>query len=400
MANRIIVTDVDMTDDNILFVTRRALPQTIAGLVAGTWYTLNTAMSGPITVAAAPPPPGQLRTPLTSASNHVHSGHSLTDDYAAWHRNMRELLVSIGVTAPYETMKNSLMPGSSIMARWEHEFDVASINTDARRNIVEFDTLMITESLPVPRFAHPDEDVDHQRRTLDYLCRFVANTIVNGGGNDVILWSIWPDIHGPGASATQPASPLWSEFAFRTGLPEHGRIFKYMADYTTWKMKQLYPSLPDNWRAWVFPGHLFMQHLYDDIIAGVAPGYTVVEDIFSDDIHAADPTSYGLTCLVTTLLYGFDLEALDAVNPGSVFIPEYATRAQAEYFWALANRIAAEYEPAGRGGTVGGEAALCGIGNQHREHNGGQVQPGRPCGRRNRGRPASRPRPVQGGHHP
>lgn len=49
MAQRII-TDEDLTGDNVLFVTRRALPQTIAGLAAGTRYALNTAMSAPVTV--------------------------------------------------------------------------------------------------------------------------------------------------------------------------------------------------------------------------------------------------------------------------------------------------------------------------------------------------------------
>ena len=109
-----------LTGDTIHFIQRAGLPQTITGLAAGTWHVLNTIMSDPVEVLGLP---GQLRAASTDASKHLHSGHSLTNDYAAWHRNMVESLLSVGVTAPYQTMINSTMPGSSMVARRNHEFD-------------------------------------------------------------------------------------------------------------------------------------------------------------------------------------------------------------------------------------------------------------------------------------
>lgn len=52
MANRIIITDFDATGDNIRFIQRAELPQTISGLDAGIWYVLNTSTSDPIEVFA------------------------------------------------------------------------------------------------------------------------------------------------------------------------------------------------------------------------------------------------------------------------------------------------------------------------------------------------------------
>ena len=360
MAKQITKGQIPATG-NAFHVTRRGLPWAVAGLTAGTWYGWNAVTGSPAHAQAAS---GQLRTPLTSADFHIHSGHSLTDAYAAWHMNMRELLISAGVRQAYSRMINSTMPGSSMAARWDHVFDdsraAGGIGADARRNIADFQSLIITQSGPPPRFKHPGESEDWQRSTLDYLCRFAANTLVHGnkgqGAQDIILWSIWP---ATDMWTTEPRGTPdpWKDMSFRDALVEYGRIFKYMADYTTWKMHQTYPSLPADWRVWIFPGHLFMLHLHDDIDAGVAPGYATIDDAFDDTIHPDMKTNYGLTVLMSALLYGFDFEAM-AAGRSRVFIDPNATREQAGYFWKLANRIAAEYEPAGRGGTLGGEIAF------------------------------------------
>ena len=100
MTNRIIATDADLTGDEIIYTTRRALPMTISGLSAGMWYLLNTTMSEAISVAAAPVEPGDFaRTASTDTTRTIHSGHSLTDSYVhigPWPGNMRSVLESVG----------------------------------------------------------------------------------------------------------------------------------------------------------------------------------------------------------------------------------------------------------------------------------------------------------------
>lgn len=45
MAKRIIITDEDLTGDEVIHTTRRALPMAIGGWAAGIWYLLNSAMA-------------------------------------------------------------------------------------------------------------------------------------------------------------------------------------------------------------------------------------------------------------------------------------------------------------------------------------------------------------------
>ncbi|MDF3606581.1 hypothetical protein PE067_10755 [Paracoccus sp. DMF-8] len=359
MANRIIVTDADLTGDTIRFVQRTALPQTISGTAAGTWHVLNTAMSGPVEVLGLP---GQLRAASTDASTTINSGHSLTDAYAAWHTSVRDTMQTLGITDPHGAkFAIATMPGSSMAARWGHGFDVTwpegGYFGNGRTDIYGFDTLMITEAgPPVPIENTASRDI--WLRQLDYLCRFSANAIENGKpdfGTEVVFWSIWPDAQ---VWASDPSSDYnwWRTNYpnFRDALVKYGEIFRHMTDYAAWKMRQLYPGLPEDWRIWIIPGHLWMRHLYDDIAAEIAPGYTTIADAFTDGIHPTPASEYGLHCFVLTCLYQLDIAAYDALH-GGVRIPAGMTRQQAEYYWALALRVAQEYEPAGWGGTEGGE---------------------------------------------
>ncbi|WCR16706.1 hypothetical protein [Paracoccus alcaliphilus] len=353
MTKRIIATDADLTGDEIIYTTRRALPMTISGLSAGMWYLLNTTMSEAISVAAAPVEPGDFaRTASTDTTRTIHSGHSLTDSYVhigPWPGNMRSVLESVGYTDTYNREIKSTVPGSMIQYRWEHDGNLTE-GERAVEDIDQFHTLMITEGGPPPRTTS-----EGMVNTLDYFCKFTANTIENGAGNEVILWSIWPDLNGPGG--TEPPAE-WAGYTFRTGLPEYENSFKYMADYATWKMRQLYPSLPEDWRVWLIPGHKWMERVYDDIQNDLVPGITDIQELFGDGIHPDTTACYGLSCLVATCLYQVNLTEAENVW----IMPEFENhdgthpavpQALAEYFWQIAWEIATTYEPIGMGGTEG-----------------------------------------------
>lgn len=299
------------------------------------------------------PPSDFTRIASTNSTMSIHSGHSLTDSYAhlgPWPGSMRAILGSVGITDAHDKVSVSTIPGSPMSWRWQNPTDI-----DAREDIGDYDTLMITEGGPPPRTTS-----EYMVGTLDYLCRFTANTIENGAGNEVILWSIWPALNGPGTSPENPTpSGDWTGFTFRTGLPEYENSFKYMADYATWKMKQLYPSLPEDWRVWLFPGHKWMERVYDDIQNDLVPGITDIQELFEDDIHPSPVGGYGLSCLVASCLYQVNLTEAENVwimpsytDPVSQVWPA-VSQALAEYFWQIAWEIATDYEPAGMGGTEG-----------------------------------------------
>lgn len=323
------------------------------------WYSHSTFTAGgvdfrTITREAPPVETGPIRAPLSLTDVWIGSGHSLTDPYVSWDYPMRALMDSIGL--PAGAVTQGTIPGSSLGWRWSSPDTPIGEGRDSRANIDLYQSLIITEGGPPQRVGlGPTQDTGMQSSN-DYLARFVANAIENGDGGDgmrdIILWSIWPDIDlwrsEPGGVPGYAAD--WQGFAgFREALPEYGRIFKFMADIVSHKMRQLYPALPDDWRIWLFPGHLWMQYLYDDIEADAAPGLTDISDVFMDTIHVNQLVGgYGICCLIVRLLYDRDLTL-----ESGVYIPVGMSPETAEYFWTLANRIADDYAPAGRGGTQG-----------------------------------------------
>lgn len=296
--------------------------------------------------------PAFPRPASTGLSRSIHSGHSLTDAYVhsgEWPgalRSIRNTLMRPEDWGETHVVKSTI-PGAPLHWRWNHHRDLSG-GDDARSDIGRFDTLMITEGGPPPR-AHHGPDAEWMAETLDYLCRFTANAIQNGndgqGALDIILWSIWPSLHG------WPDSPSWGPVGdFRACLPEYGRSFKFMADYASWKMRQLYPALPGDWRVWLFPGHLWMARVHDDLRKGAVPGIRDMAGLFTDDIHPNGIAGYGLAALVATGLYQVELAARPRLH-----VEKGVSREQAAYFWQLAWQICRSYEPVGMGGTEGAE---------------------------------------------
>lgn len=307
--------------------------------------TTATAITGTVTAA----PAVFARTATAAATRSVHSGHSLTDAYVhsgAWPKDLRLITKSVLPTFNDDGdgaggITKSTIPGSTLRHRWDNP----TTPKDARIDAGEFDALVITEGGPPPR-PHYAPHNDQMKESLEYLLWFVQNQYDNGTGQDVIVWSIWPYLDG---NASRPEASHWTEFGgFRNALPEYGRSFKYMADYATWKMHQLYPALPADWRVWLFPGHLWMQRVYDDVQAGLVPGVTEFASLFNDDIHPSDVTGYGLACFMFSLMYQVDLRTVSGA-----YVPPGYPAGLAAYYQGIAWELATSYEPAGMGGTEG-----------------------------------------------
>lgn len=125
---------------------------------------------------------------------------------------------------------------------------------------------------------------------------------------------------------------------------EYGRTFRYIADYVTWKMKQLYPSLPNTYRMWMFPGHTWMIRVFDDIQAGLVPGITNISQLFKDEIHPNNTGAYGLSVFMHTMMYQNDARTLN-------YKPSTVSTALDTYFKTIAWEIANSQETVGMGGT-------------------------------------------------
>lgn len=290
------------------------------------------------------------RKPSTNSTRSIHSGHSLTDAYITpgdWPGDLRKIVESLGI-APAENLVKSTIPGSPLSWRWQHavpNMQPADPIADARLDIAGFDTLMITASGPPARIGVDDSAM---AETLDFLCRFVSNAISNGnhgkGADDIIVWSIWPSL-----TMWQPDCPeSWREFPnFRAALPEYGRSFHFMASYAAWKMRQVHPNLDASWKVWLFPGHLWMAQVYDDIGRRTVPDIRMIEDLFSDDIHPDEVGGYGLACFVITCLYQVDLR-----KKSDMYRSPVVSESLREYFAETAWNIARDYGPVGMGGKT------------------------------------------------
>lgn len=295
--------------------------------------------------------PVMRRAPSTIGFHHVHSGHSLTDSYShggieGWPGDSTNLFNgNFGAeNFTYErTHVKDTIPGSPIRWRWENAQDGLAIG-----GISNFDVLMITEGGPPPRPTPTDKTAAND--TLDYLMRFVQNAQNNGraDGAETIVWSIWPNVEGwIGAGGSNET--IWAPFGgFRGCLAEYGRVFRFYAEYATWKMKRLRDDLPANYRVWMFPGHAWMARVYDDAEAGLVPGITSYRDLFRDDIHPNAIGEYGLAVFVHTMLYQRDQRIAPAYAPATtVLSAELDT-----YFKRIAWEIANSEESAGMGGTA------------------------------------------------
>lgn len=89
--------------------------------------------------------PPRAASPLTVRQ--IHSGHSLSDVYGSNPWPGRLILATAQKTGDraYDTIHRSIIPGGSLRWRWDNP----SYHPDARRNISDFELMVITEGVPL-----------------------------------------------------------------------------------------------------------------------------------------------------------------------------------------------------------------------------------------------------------
>lgn len=112
MPNKIFIVDESVAGDDLQFVVRAALPQTITGLAAGDYTIINTADQGEVTVtAAAPTVPAQPAAPsvssITSSGATIswtapaNGGSAITSYTLDWREVGGSSTPITGATSPY-----------------------------------------------------------------------------------------------------------------------------------------------------------------------------------------------------------------------------------------------------------------------------------------------------------
>jgi hypothetical protein len=260
----------------------------------------------------------------------IHSGHSLSDAYGAnpWPGRLILATATRPGTRPYDTIHRSSIPGSPMLWRWDHPSD----RPDARRNIDEFELLVITESVPLKA-----NEEWFRTDTLDVLDRWVAHAWKNGNhgrGAEVMLfssWTYWRHSGKPPEYDTEAGIP------FRERLEIDGARWERMQDSANANRP---PGMPP---IYMIPGHRLMMRVHDDIAAGRAPGLSSIGDIFADDIHLNPMGQYAITCLVYAVIYQRDPREL----PNRLAPEDRFSAAQARYFKTAAWEVATGYRRSG-----------------------------------------------------
>lgn len=350
-------TELNRTD-TFTVLANRSLLHFIGVTAAGQYFTINPTTRWRLASVVPPVEPEEpeqgtaARSASTSSNLKVHSGHSLVDTYINEGESFPGFLPELfmeqfGTTAwVFEgTDYKDTLPGSPMSIRWND----ASDPRGAVAGIARYQTMVVTEGGP-PFRLNAQNTAEYITATLEYAMNFAENAYRNGNngnGAESILWSIWPNIYGWVTNDPQDnMGTAWRDLGgFRPVTAEYGRTFRYIADYVTWKMKQIHPELGDDYRMWMFPGHAWFVRVYDDIQAGLVPGITDHVQLFRDDIHPNPTCSYALSVFMHTMLYQMDARPL-------TYRPTFVPAPLDAYFKRVAWEIAISEESVGMGGTA------------------------------------------------
>lgn len=105
-----------------------------------------------------------------------------------------------------------------------------------------FDTLMQAErGLTATSVSMPYTEPGVFLEDLRFELLFASNAVQNARSTpaDYILWGIWPGM---------------DMIDWETIHDDEHYRHRLRADYLTWKIKQLHPTLPAGWRVWIIPG--------------------------------------------------------------------------------------------------------------------------------------------------
>jgi hypothetical protein len=233
-------------------------------------------------------PSGVLAQERPLTQRVIQSGHSLTDGIFGPLRDMVRLAGNNAVI-----IDKSTDPGSPMDWRWNNP--PGSGQPDARHDIARYDTLVLTERVPL-------SNTMPWHNSLDEALRWFTNTWTNGNdgrGAETILYATWVNTDS-GPNHENPYDDPEGKIIFRDRLPLEMVRWETILDHVNKNRPE--GSVPMR----MIPGPMLMAAIYDEIAAGNAPGLADISDLFADSIHLNELGNYYISLAHFAVIYGRD----------------------------------------------------------------------------------------------
>lgn len=258
----------------------------------------------------------------------VMSGHSLTDPIP---NPLKTLVQAAGGAATRGmVIDTSTIPGSTAKLRWDHDMNLP---VDARRDIADYDLLVLTERVPVRSAITWEETAKFAQQWFDH-----AWTKGKGGnGAETIFYASWVDIRSGPGNTDEYDLPDERQIPLRERLDLEMASWQGIADEVNANRPAGSPPMR------VIPGPKIMAAVYDAIAAGTAPGLTRMQDLYEDTIHPNATGGYLIALAHYAVIYGRDPREL----PNLRGEPGWPTAEQADWMKALVWDVLRAYPGSG-----------------------------------------------------
>lgn len=278
-------------------------------------------LGGPALAKTAAERPFDLRV--------IMSGHSLTDPIPG---PLSAMVRAVGGAAAQGMVIDAeTVPGSPIEIRWNDDHGLVP---DARRDIGNYDLLVLTERAPVRSAIQY-----HHTKELTLKWFDLAWEQGNAGrGAETVFYASWVPVgSGPGNTDTNDSDERLIPFRDRLDL-EMGS-WQEVADHVN--RNRIAGSPPMR----VIPGPKVMAAVYDAIAAGTAPGLREMQALFRDDIHVNDQGAFLIAVAHFAVIYGRDPRMIPALRGQS----GWPSAKQQDWMKALVWDVVRAYPDSGLG---------------------------------------------------
>ncbi|ODT66702.1 MAG: hypothetical protein ABS75_26920 [Pelagibacterium sp. SCN 63-23] len=250
----------------------------------------------------------------------VQSGHSLTDPIPG---PLRAFAIASGAKQDI-VVDRSTIPGSPMDWRWDN-----AASPDAKADIGKYDLLVLTERVPLSNTLPYHNSTNAALTWFDHAYRLGAG----GRGAETLLYASWVDIDS-GPAAENPFKDPERHIPWRERLPLEFARWIEIADFVN-------NNRPDGSAPMhIIPATLVFAAAYDDIVAGNAPGFSDISQLFQDKIHVNDAGAYLAALVHFAVIYELDPRGL----PSDVGLPLAINPDQADWMQSLVWEVVRAYQ--------------------------------------------------------
>jgi hypothetical protein len=259
----------------------------------------------------------------------VMSGHSLTDPITT---PLSAMIEAVGGAATDGKIDSSSIPGSPAEDRWSTTLDLP---VNARRDIANYDLLVLTERVPV-------RSTLQYHHSHDIALTWFTHAWQNGSGGkgaETVYYASWISWQSGPGNDDKYDLPDEQLIPFRERLDLEMGDWQDIANFVNKNRPAGSPAMR------VIPGPKVMAALYDAIAAGQAPGLTAMGELFEDNIHPNGIGAYPITLAHYAVMYGRDPHEVPTMSGQ----PGWPTAAQQDWMKDLVWDVVRAYPDSGLG---------------------------------------------------